>query len=228
MVHNYQLMNLLDAAVGAREGKVTGASRAKVTSASLTASLNLDNPASYKLPGAAPNGADYVKLRDAAGRTIRPERLRSLSFTGATSLPPQPLLWSVVTAPPTGTSPALWSGNVSNLDAGAVAQVSVPSTNAVLTVNELHQAEEGYDYAYTVVSTDGGKTYTPLANANTVPGPYGPALNGTATAFATQTFDLSAYAGQTILVGFRYVSDGGVNEGGLVHRRRLGQRRADQ
>jgi hypothetical protein len=65
-----------------------------------------------------------------------------------------------------------------------------------------------------VVSTDGGETYTPLANANTVDGPYGPALNGDAAGFETQTFDLSPYAGQNILIGFRYVSDGGVNDGG--------------
>ena len=29
-----------------------------------------------------------------------------------------------------------------------------------------------------------------------------------------QTFDLSAYVGKSVLVGFRYVSDGGVNDGG--------------
>ena len=65
-----------------------------------------------------------------------------------------------------------------------------------------------------MVSTDGGATYTALSNANTVDGPQGPALNGDAAGFATQTFDLSAYAGQTVLVGFRYISDGGVNDGG--------------
>jgi bacillopeptidase F (M6 metalloprotease family) len=41
----------------------------------------------------------------------------------------------------------------------------------------------------------------------------GKALNGDAADWATQTFDLSAYAGKSILVGFRYVSDGGVNDG---------------
>lgn len=45
-------------------------------------------------------------------------------------------------------------------------------------------------------------------------GPYGPALNGDAAGWATQTFDLSAYAGKSVLIGFRYVSDGGVNDGG--------------
>ena len=36
------------------------------------------------------------------------------------------------------------------------------------------------------------------------------------TGFEPHCYDLSAYAGQTVLLGFRYVSDGGVNEGGLL------------
>jgi hypothetical protein len=125
------------------------------------------------------------------------------------------LKWtSVTTAVGREGNPTLWSGNSTNLDSAAVTQVTVPATNPTLTYSELHLAEEGYDYAYTVVSTDGGATYTALSNANTVDGPQGPALNGDAAGFATQTFDLSAYAGQTVLVGFRYVSDGGVNDGG--------------
>ena len=92
--------------------------------------------------------------------------------------------------------------------------MTVPAANPTLTFSERHLAEQGYDYAYTVVSTDGGATYTALSNANTVDGPQGPALNGDSPAFATQTFDLSAYAGQSVLVGFRYISDGGVNDGG--------------
>jgi bacillopeptidase F (M6 metalloprotease family) len=92
--------------------------------------------------------------------------------------------------------------------------VTVPTTNPTLTYNERHLDEQGYDYAYTLVSTDGGVSYHPLANANTVAGPLGPALNGDSPAFATQTFDLSAYAGKTVLIGFRYVSDGGTNDGG--------------
>ena len=92
--------------------------------------------------------------------------------------------------------------------------MDVPTDDPTLTFDERHLAEPTYDYAYTVVSTDGGKTYTPLANDNTVDGPLGPALNGDATAFTTQTFDLKAYAGKSVLVGFRYVSDGGTNDGG--------------
>ncbi|MDQ1621166.1 MAG: hypothetical protein QOE19_3735 [Actinomycetota bacterium] len=218
VLHNFQVMNLVDGAVDrtdGRRGRVEGARRSAVTTKSLDAALNLDNPSSYALPGAAPNGADYVKLRDAKSAAISGKRLRSLSFTGATALAPQPLKWTVVTnAPGNADNPTLWSGNASNLDSAAIAQVTVPTANPTLTFNERHLAEATFDYAYTVVSTDGGKTYTALSNANTVEGPFGPALNGDSPAFATQTFDLTKYAGQTILVGFRYVSDGGVNDGG--------------
>lgn len=215
VIHNYQVMNLVDAVVGGHKGKVWGARKGAVTTKSLEAALNLDNPASYALPGAAPNGADYVKLRNADSVPIRGDRLKRLSFSGATTLPALPLTWTVVSdAPGNEGNQTLWSGNSSNLDSAAVTEVTVPAANPTLTFNERHLAEEGYDYAYTVVSTDGGKTYTPLANDNTVDGPQGPALNGDSEAFAVQTFDLTAYAGQTILVGFRYVSDGGVNDGG--------------
>jgi hypothetical protein len=67
-----------------------------------------------------------------------------------------------------------------------------------------------------VVSTDGGKTYTAIAGDKTIDAPLGPGLNGTTTGFEPHSYDLSAYAGQSVLLGFRYVSDGGVNEGGLL------------
>ena len=77
-------------------------------------------------------------------------------------------------------------------------------------------AEEGFDYGYVQVSTDGGATYTTIPGDSTVEGPLGPGLNGTTTGFEPRSYDLSAYAGQTILIAIRYVSDGGVNEGGLL------------
>ena len=91
--------------------------------------------------------------------------------------------WTGVTTPRPWGNATLWSGNANNLDSAAIAQVTVPAANPTLTFTERHLAEAGYDYAYTVVSTDGGETYTPLANANTVHGPYGPALNGDAAEF---------------------------------------------
>ena len=215
VLHDFQLSTLVDKAVDRRSGKVTGIAKSRVTTKSLNSSVNLANPAAYAAPGAPPNGADYVQLRKADGKALSGKKLTSLSFSGDQLLPPEPLKWTSVTDAPThGTNAALWSGDESDLDASAVTAVTVPAAKPTLTFDELHLAEKGYDYAYTLVSTDGGASYTPLANANTVKGPLGPALNGDATAFATQTFDLKAYAGKSILLAFRYVSDGGVNDGG--------------
>lgn len=215
VLHDFQVATLVDRYVDQRRGKVRGIAKSRVTSRSLNSTVNLGNPRSYAAPGAPPNGADYVALRASSGLYLKGKDLRSLSFSGAKTLVPEALKWtSVSDAPGHAGNPALWSGNSSNLDVSAITPVTVPAANPTLTFNELHLAEKGYDYAYTVISTDGGATYTPLANANTVEGPLGPALNGDAQAFATQTFDLTAYAGKSVLIGFRYVSDGGVNDGG--------------
>ncbi len=216
VLHDYQTTNLVDRFVGTPGGTVTGAvTKEAVTVGELNSTVNLLNPTAYAKPGAAPNGADYVALRGSGGGFLRGDQLRSVAFTGAQTLPALPLRWTTTTsAPGRAGNATLFSGNESNLDSAAVTRVTVPAGSPTLTYTERHLAEEGYDYAYTVVSTDGGRTYTPLANGNTVDAPLGPALNGDAAAFATQTFDLSAYAGQTVLLGFRYVSDGGVNDGG--------------
>jgi Immune inhibitor A peptidase M6 len=214
VLHDFQTMTLVDQVLG-NHGKSTGIKRGRITTESLNSTVNLGNPSSYARDGAPANGADYVGLRAGSGLYLDGEDLRNLSFTGAKTLVPEPLKWTVVASPPLQAGdPALWSGNTSNLDASAATQVTVPAASPTLTFNELHLAEQGFDYAYTEVSTDGGKTYHALANANTVDGPLGPALNGDAAGWATQTFDLSAYAGRSVIIAFRYVSDGGVNEGG--------------
>ncbi len=143
--------------------------------------------------------------------------MRGLRFTGATALPPTPLTWSVVTNDPDSPGdPVLFSGNGNNIDASAVTAVSVPGTDPTLRFDAKYGAEFGYDYGYVQVSTDGGETYTSIPGDKTVDAPLGPGLNGTTDGFEPHSYDLSAYAGQSVLVAFRYVSDGGVNEGGLL------------
>jgi immune inhibitor InhA-like protein len=217
LLHKFQSAVLLDKIVGdAKHAIVLGARKGDVTTPSLRSTVNLDNPESYDTPGAAPNGADYVALRGADGKVLKGSKLRSLSFEGAATLPEQPLEWTVVSDDPDRAgNPVLWSGNENNLDAAAVTEVSVPTSNPTLTFLAKYGAELGYDYGYVQVSTDGGETYTSLAGDKTVDGPFGPSLNGTTDGFEPHTFDLSAYAGQDVLLSFRYVSDGGVNEGGL-------------
>jgi hypothetical protein len=219
VIHDFQSMTLLDKLVGdARRSVVLGTSKRQVTTPSLRSSVNLDSPDANDDPGAAPNGADYVALQDAGGRKLRGRDLRSLSFTGASELPPIPLAWTVASDDEDRPgNPVLFSGNENNTDASAVTSVTVPAADPTLRFVAKYGAEEGYDYGYVQVSTDGGASYTAVAGNHTVDGPLGPSLNGsTDHAYEEESYDLSAYAGQTILVAIRYVSDGGVNEGGLL------------
>jgi bacillopeptidase F (M6 metalloprotease family) len=67
------------------------------------------------------------------------------------------------------------------------------------------------------VSTDGGQTWNSLANVHTTdvhdPSAHPkvvenlPGLTGSSGDWVTMSFDLSAYAGQDILIAFRYVTD---------------------
>jgi Immune inhibitor A peptidase M6 len=217
-IHEFQTMTLVDKIVGeSPAGVILGVPKNKVTTASVRSTVNLDNPASYATPGAAPNGADYVALRNASGQLIKGRDLRSLSFRGAATLPPLPLAWTIVNNDPDRPGNAvLWSGNRNKLDSSAVAQVTVPTSDPTLRFLAKYGAEPGFDYGYVIVSTDGGATYTAIAGDKTVEGPLGPAVNGTTNGFEPHTYDLSAYAGQSVLLGLRYVSDVSINEGGLL------------
>jgi hypothetical protein len=78
VLHNFQVMNLIDRFVDVKGGQVKGVDKDLVTSKSLNATINLANPTSYVKPGAAPNGADYVVLRQ--NKSPLPT---SLAFKGA-------------------------------------------------------------------------------------------------------------------------------------------------
>jgi hypothetical protein len=211
VIHDYQSMVLLDKLVSSRDGRVYGVAKSRVTTPALHSTVNQANPAINATPGAAPNGADYVPL------SVRGRDLRSIHFNGARTLPPLPLAWTVVDGDPDRPGNAvLWSGDGSDLDSAAVTTVTVPASGATLRLLAKYGAEKGFDHGYVTVSADGGRTYTPVAGDKTVDGPRGPALTGTTEGFEPHTFDLSRYAGRTVLLGFRYVSDGGVNEGGLL------------
>jgi hypothetical protein len=218
LLHDFQTMVLVDKVVGdSRKGIMLGVPKSRVTTPSLRSTVNLANPTANATPGAAPNGADFVPLQNAAGTVLKGSQLRSLSFRGAATLPPLPLQWTTVTDDPdrAGNS-VLWSGNAPNLDSAAITPVTVPTADPTLRFLAKYGAELGFDYAYVVVSTDGGATYTAIPGDRTIDAPLGPGLNGTTDGFEPHSFDLSAYAGQNILLGFRYVSDSGVNEGGLM------------
>jgi immune inhibitor A len=81
------------------------------------------------------------------------------------------------------------------------------------------QIEADWDYAYVVVSTDGGTNWTSVeTNLSTTTNPngqnFGYGITGNSGGWVNLTADLSAYSGD-VLVGFRYWTDPFVNDPGL-------------
>jgi bacillopeptidase F (M6 metalloprotease family) len=89
---------------------------------------------------------------------------------------------------------------------------------ASLRYDVHHDIELGYDFAYVSVSTDGGQTWQGLEAANmqgqnpSVEDPADVAFTaryytGQSDGWRTEQIDLSPFAGQEILVRFRYITD---------------------
>jgi immune inhibitor A len=91
------------------------------------------------------------------------------------------------------------------------------ATSAELTFWHKFDIEEAWDFGFVQVSTDNGATWTSLSNANTTsehdPSAIEyvvdnlPGFTGYIDVWRQETFDLSAYAGQQIWLGFRYATD---------------------
>ncbi|MGN6252859.1 MAG: peptidase M6 [Marmoricola sp.] len=199
-----------------------------------------DGNEAYSTPGAPPNGSDYVRLRDAQRQYLSARQLEDITFRGSRTLAPDPVQWTVDTTPPDGAgagyscagvpdgtgAAALYSGCGANLDRAIVKTVDVPATGSSLTFDAKWDTEEGWDFGFvqvydpasrsyrsvdctdTTTSTDPGAI--PAVQAN-VPGFTGDSGDG----FRAETCDLSAYAGRSVELAFRYVTDSGVNEGGF-------------
>lgn len=198
VLHDFQLMTLVDKEVGEPGGKIFGVPREHVIADGLRSTVNLGNKTAYEKAGAAPNGADFIRLPRG--------EVKNVTFSGAKTLPPTPLAWKI-------DSDLLFSGNASDTDETASRQVEVPDEDPVLRFTTSYGMEKTFDFGYVTISDDGGKTYSPVTGSDTVKGPEGPGLTGQA-ADVKVSYDLKAYAGKKVLLGLRYVSDAAVNLGG--------------
>jgi hypothetical protein len=232
VVHDWSAMLALDSVLDANGGRLLGASddprhlrsrdAGNYRTPTVDASTNWDENDAYDTPGAPPNGSDYVRLRGADGSYLSLADLSSLSFDGAETLPPAPVEWIVDENPPDHEGdPALYSGSGPGFDRAIVRPVTVPAEDPTLTFETRFETEEFWDFGFVQVSTDGGQTYTSLANELTTaeadPGAIEPVqenlpgFTGNSGGWVTTSFDLSAYAGQEILLSFRYVTDPAVD-----------------
>ncbi|HEX9644748.1 MAG TPA: immune inhibitor A domain-containing protein [Acidimicrobiia bacterium] len=113
-----------------------------------------------------------------------------------------------------------YSGAGNDLDNFMYKEYTLPA-GASLTAQVNYDIETDWDYAYLVVSTDGGATWTSVETSeSTTTSPngqnFGFGITGASGGWVELTGDLSAYTGD-VLVGFRYWTDGAaVNPGFMV------------
>jgi immune inhibitor A len=118
---------------------------------------------------------------------------------------------------------AWYSGTGNNWDATMIRSIDVPAVSPVLSMRLSFAMESAWDYGYVSVSADNGATWSnlPSTGLTTNANPNGPNLgNGftgtTSGAWITRTFDLTAWAGQTVQLRIRYLTDAFTFLSGLV------------
>lgn len=107
------------------------------------------------------------------------------------------------------------SGSGNDLDNSMTRSVSLPAGVVTLNAQVRYDIELDWDYAYLTVN--GAPVATNLStNTNPNGQNFGSGITGSSGgAWVLLTADLSAYAGQTVTLGFRYWTDSAVVENGL-------------
>jgi len=153
-------------------------------------------------------GSDYIKFTDWPRRNAK-----LLAFDGDDTAI---YGWSM-------TEDGLWYSGAENLmDTLLVGEAYVDPTDPTLEITTYWDIEDFWDFGFVQVSTDGGTTWISLENEYTTYN-YDPAAHPNIVAnlpgltswsefitpdgWVTMSFDLTAYAGQTVLIGFRYMTD---------------------
>lgn len=155
--------------------------------------------------------ADYIRLEGRGRLTIE--------FTGST-------LASLVGNQAHSGQYQWWSNRSDESDARLTRAFDLTGLEqATLQAWMWYDLEVDYDYAYVEISTDDGETWTILANDHTVTSnpsgnSYGPALTGLSggddgPAWIQQSFDLTPFAGQQVLIRFEVITDEELNHPGL-------------
>jgi hypothetical protein len=213
IVHQWLASVALDNVLDTRKFRANSHDASLYRIPTLAAAVNWDSLQSYGSDGAPPNGADFVRLRNAAGTYVNAGQLQSISFSGQKQYAPDPVGWKVVD----GALSADLTEDLANRTLGR--EITVPAASPTLTFKGKYDLEEHWDYGFVQISDDGGKTYKSVACSNTnsdnVPNAhplvlqYVPGYSGVQATFQTETCNLSAYAGKTVILMFRGVTDWG-------------------
>ncbi|MBN1640587.1 MAG: immune inhibitor A [Anaerolineae bacterium] len=152
-------------------------------------------------------GADYVRFEG--------EGDLSVSFSGASEV-------RLVPVDARSGRYAWWSNRGDDSDMRLTRTLDLRGLErATLVAWMWYDIERDWDYAYVVVSADGGQTWDVLAgpsstSANPNGNSLGPAYTGESGGWVEESFDLSPYAGQEVVLCFEYVTDDAVNRAGWL------------
>lgn len=154
--------------------------------------------------------ADYYVAGDLEGKT---------QLTIALSAP------DIVNLLPTQPASGEWMwysnrGDLSNMTLTQTFDLSNVSS-ATLHYKVWHDTEQVWDFGYVLVSTDDGKSWEFLQTPNMSESDqsglvFGPGYNGISDGWLDETIDLTAYAGQTILLRFELLNDEAISQPGMA------------
>lgn len=158
-------------------------------------------------------GIDYIRV-DCAGEY-------TLLFDGASEV-------QVLPAEPLSGEYAFWSNRGDESDMTLTRSFDLQEVSGPIELRywTWYDIEEGWDYLYLEISADGGETWqileTPSGTAEDSSGnSYGWGYTGysgggSQPAWIQEKVDLSAFAGQEILLRFEYITDAAVNGDGFL------------
>lgn len=177
--------------------------------------VDFEKAVTYEKDGVPAWGGDFKQLEFQ-------DKIRSISFDGVDFLATP---WQSVADPKDAANKVLWGNAGDEADNAIILEADLSGVDtATLNFDNYLDIEEQWDFGVVQVSTDSGKTWKSLANEHTrtdvveegypkikenVPG-----FTGNIKAWQEESFDLSDYAGQKVLVSFRYLTDWGHTDGG--------------
>tara|TARA_A100001037_G_C15120697_1_gene623665 strand:- start:45 stop:1928 length:1884 start_codon:yes stop_codon:yes gene_type:complete len=147
-------------------------------------------------------GAEYLVTSTGSGRM-------AVSFQGESET-------ALLNNPPHSGDTCWWANQGDSIDSTLTRSVDLRSVeSATLKFWVDYEIEEFWDYAYVMASINNGSTWDILEsrrglNFNPNGNAYGPGLTGTSLGWVQDSVDLSAYAGNEILLRFEYITDDAV------------------
>jgi immune inhibitor A len=159
--------------------------------------------------------SNYAALAPGQGATLQlgPSFHNSIYYQALVLLLPDKQVTFDVEDPFSG-SWQYFSGAGNDLDNTMTRSVTLPAGSPSLTAKVNYDIETDWDYAYLTVN--GTAVHTNLStNTNPNGQNFGEGITGSSTGWIDLTADLSAFAGQTVTIGFRYWTDVAVAEPGM-------------